>query len=140
MFWQARIVVLTVASGLSRFFPGGNPATRRMADSLRWVVHPHREDMFGHLEAALICRCAARRVAREWDADRLDAVATKLQKHAAAVRAYASRPVRLNVERLLSGKDDAYPVPSDDLRTDLTDLAPFISACEEKMGGDGVEF
>ena len=125
---------------MSKLMPGRPTPADRIADSLRWIVHPHREDMFGHLEAALICRCAARHAARTWGETRLDAVSMKLQHNAEAVRRYAARPVRFNVERLLDGAEDAYPLPSDDLAADLRDLAPFIQACEEKTGGAGVEF
>ena len=118
----------------------GTRRSDRLANDLRWIVHPRREDRMGELEARLICACAARKIVETLDEARLSALETALSEHARALEEFATHGLRDAISSLLSEGKSAYPAPSEALMRELQAVAPIITDCEEKVGGEGIEF
>jgi len=140
MLATTKVIAGSIFHNLRRMLPGRASQADRIANDLRWIVNARREDFIGHLEAFLICRCACQKLCKAWSQDRLDAFEAYLRSHAATFKSYVLNTNRLTIEALMAGKESNFPLPGEELAAELKEFAPFIAACEDRIGGYGVEF
>ena len=111
--------------------------SERVADNLMWVVNPVQDDAEGFLEAREINVCATRLAETAWSKQQLGQFDAELQEFAVEMSQFAFNTNRITVDALENGALPERPEILNDL---LGDFGVFIEACEQKVGGRGVEF
>lgn len=138
MIATIKILLLSVPLLLQRLLPVRPTAVATIARDLRVLVSPKREgwlgsvDLIGHLEADLVCRCAARAAASEWSNDKLIAFSQELAAYAANIEEFNRQSSGMSVADL--------PKRSAGFAGRFEEIVPHILSCDRKVGGEGVQF